>query len=283
MHVPESSRSSTQLIRPVLSAVPTEQVSIAHGIGLAHDAGNLLGALGLYCDLLELPGVLRPEHAHYARELRLLTHRSGTLINRLLADGDDLSRNEQSSAGPAQAVDPGHVVQQIDPLLHSLVRDEATLSIEIGPGLPSLPFDSEVLERILVNLTRNAATALIAQSCVNSEGPPIVGEIRIELAGSPAHLCLTVTDNGPGMSASAAASFLNPPPQAPGARRGFGHRVIHELVETTGGKLRIDTALQQGTRVQIEWPVPCGTTMDGLRGVHNFDSVFAPITTPFLH
>src|ERR1700712_3222287 len=62
-------------------------ISIAEGPGLAHDAGNLLGALGLYCDLLDLPGVLRPEHLHYARELRLLSQRSGALINRLL-EGD---------------------------------------------------------------------------------------------------------------------------------------------------------------------------------------------------
>ncbi len=31
--------------------------SIAEGAGLAHDAGNLLGALSLYSDLLAMPGV----------------------------------------------------------------------------------------------------------------------------------------------------------------------------------------------------------------------------------
>ena len=35
---------------------------VAEGAGLAHDAGNLLGALSLYSDLLAMPGVLHEEH-----------------------------------------------------------------------------------------------------------------------------------------------------------------------------------------------------------------------------
>src|ERR1035437_9942474 len=51
---------------------------------LLHDARNLLGAIGLYCDLLSMPDVLHPEHRQYAEELRMLGTRSGTLIERLL-------------------------------------------------------------------------------------------------------------------------------------------------------------------------------------------------------
>jgi hypothetical protein len=49
---------------------------VAEGAGLAHDAGNLLGALSLYSDLLALPGVLHEEHKEYANELRMLSDRS---------------------------------------------------------------------------------------------------------------------------------------------------------------------------------------------------------------
>src|ERR1035441_6527958 len=35
------------------------------GEGMLHDARNLMGALGLYCDLLSMPGELKPEHNHY--------------------------------------------------------------------------------------------------------------------------------------------------------------------------------------------------------------------------
>jgi signal transduction histidine kinase len=52
--------------------------------GLLHDASNLIGALGLYCDLLSMPRVLKPEHRHYAEELRLLGTRSAAMIERLI-------------------------------------------------------------------------------------------------------------------------------------------------------------------------------------------------------
>lgn len=49
---------------------------VAEGTVLAHDAGNLLGALSLYSDLLAMPGVLNEEHRENANELRLLSDRS---------------------------------------------------------------------------------------------------------------------------------------------------------------------------------------------------------------
>lgn len=58
---------------------------VSENEGLAHDAGNLLGALGLYCDLLSQPGVVSPEARQYVAELRGLGQRSSQLIGRLLA------------------------------------------------------------------------------------------------------------------------------------------------------------------------------------------------------
>jgi len=52
--------------------------------GLLHDARNLMGAIRLNCDLLSMPGVLKPEHHHYAEELSLLSKRSETLIEHLI-------------------------------------------------------------------------------------------------------------------------------------------------------------------------------------------------------
>jgi len=39
---------------------------------LAHDARNIVTALGLYCYLLEEPGVLATPFTHYGNELRLV-------------------------------------------------------------------------------------------------------------------------------------------------------------------------------------------------------------------
>ena len=52
---------------------------------VAHDARNMVTALGLYCDLLEEPGVLNPAFHHYASELRLVATASRRLVEKLLA------------------------------------------------------------------------------------------------------------------------------------------------------------------------------------------------------
>jgi hypothetical protein len=62
-----------------------------------------MGAIRLNCDLLSMPGVLKPEHHHYAEELRLLETRSGALIEHLIqllsqGEADVLAENTSSNA-----------------------------------------------------------------------------------------------------------------------------------------------------------------------------------------
>ena len=51
---------------------------------VAHDARNMVAALGLYCDLLEEPGVLATPYAHYGSELRLVAAASRRLVEKLV-------------------------------------------------------------------------------------------------------------------------------------------------------------------------------------------------------
>ena len=52
---------------------------------VAHDARNMVTALGLYCDLLEEPGVLSPSFLQYGSELRLVASASRRLVEKLVA------------------------------------------------------------------------------------------------------------------------------------------------------------------------------------------------------
>ena len=52
---------------------------------VAHDARNMVTALGLYCDLLEEPGVLAQRFLHYGSELRLVATASRRLVEKLVA------------------------------------------------------------------------------------------------------------------------------------------------------------------------------------------------------
>lgn len=52
---------------------------------VAHDARNMVTALGLYCDLLEEPGVLAVPFLHYGHELRLVAAASRRLVEKIVA------------------------------------------------------------------------------------------------------------------------------------------------------------------------------------------------------
>ena len=161
--------------------------------GLLHDARNLMGTIGLYCDLLSMPDVLKPEHRHYAEELRMLGTRSGALIQRLLEyPMQSPLTQRQSPQGPVagaawqagavcslalekvRAAEGGAVEPPAPVSLRTIIeRCSGLLSqvaggrmIEVSYGTAaSFPVSvgGEAVERILVNLVRNSAEAMRGQ------------------------------------------------------------------------------------------------------------------------
>lgn len=73
-------RQRVEAVVETLAAIHHHGESLAE---LAHDARNMVTALGLYCDLLDEPGVLAPAHRHYSSEVRLLAEASRCLVEKL--------------------------------------------------------------------------------------------------------------------------------------------------------------------------------------------------------
>src|ERR1035437_1721568 len=77
---PDSKR--VEVVVETLANLRSEGESLAQ---VAHDARNMVTALGLYCDLLEEPGVLGAPFRHYGSELRLVATASRRLVEKLVA------------------------------------------------------------------------------------------------------------------------------------------------------------------------------------------------------
>jgi signal transduction histidine kinase len=262
---------------PSTPPAPTRTTSLAESTGLAHDAGNLLAALGLYCDLLNVAGVLRPEHQHYATELRLISDRSSDLIQRLLAGPappppepaqpgtaaqlslpPELLHRRNTRASDALPAAPNHaaMLRNLAPVLERIAAGAAHVTVVTPVSIPSLDFPSEVIERITVNLVRNAAEAMrIQQASAPPSTLPSSEEIHVTLCVDDGCLQLTVADNGPGMPPPIAAAYLQPLPLPLGATRGLGHRIVHELVNASAGKLSIRVHPGLGTTFCLKWPI----------------------------
>jgi signal transduction histidine kinase len=244
-----SNRAATSVVRraavaPESSDAPIAQV--AEGAGLAHDAGNLLGALSLYSDLLAMPGVLHDEHREYATELRLLSDRSWAMISRLV---------NHSRAGVPAKVAELSVLPDVVGRCRGLLSRVAGRTLEVSYGLGAfqpVAVPVEAVERILTNLVKNAA-----------EATPWVGAISIDIEGVVAQenesadvrrrVRMTVLDRGCGMDQAAVRRLMQAGGISSANGRGLGFRVVRELVAISGGCLNIESQPDVGTNIAVEW------------------------------
>jgi signal transduction histidine kinase len=276
------------------------QLSTAmQGEGMLHDARNLVGAIGLYCDLLAMPGVLKPEHSQYSEELRHLGARSGALIDALMrslltrerskdlcpaaratvAEIDSAARREpeevEGPLGAASLVKPVSlrgIVDRCSGLLRR-VANGRVLALEFGPAAAApVRVPEEAVERILVNLVRNAVVAMEHCGPVHDSAGKTAGGIRITLGMLASRVGgarpwpfqqvrLSVEDSGCGMS-SRQVEWLLSGSRQPSGTHGIGFRVVRELVAASDGELQVMSAVGSGTRVQIEWPVAAASDRD---------------------
>jgi signal transduction histidine kinase len=117
-------RRRVEKVVETLAALDSRGESISE---VAHDARNMVTALGLYCDLLEEPGVLATAFTHYAHELRLVAAASRRLVEKLVT----LDANSfQASAFPASAFPEGNA----QTLLETAAGCRTVLASVAGPG-----------------------------------------------------------------------------------------------------------------------------------------------------
>ncbi|MGH9604931.1 MAG: ATP-binding protein [Terracidiphilus sp.] len=208
---------------------------------VAHDARNMVTALGLYCDLLEEPGVLAAPFAHYGGELRLVAAASRRLVEKLVSMDapaalpsapENRSQGRAfpgtgvgTAAGAAAATvaarrgraDRGDTLPSLPianlaaellanrNLLAALAGPAIGLTVEAEGGACPVRLTAEDLTRILVNLVKNAAEAMSSGGRIH-----IALGARAAAAGAKGWLSLSVEDSGPGIAANALEKVFEP-------------------------------------------------------------------------
>ena len=237
--------------RPVAAVAGDAAASIAgvaEGAGLAHDAGNLLGALSLYSDLLAMPGVLHEEHREYAAELRILSDRSWAMINRLV--------NHSRSGLPAEAQTEISVLPDVVDRCRGLLSRVAGRMLEISYGVGAFQpvrVPVEAVERILTNLVKNAAEATPWVGAISIHVEGVIEQAENERDEARRRVVMTVRDRGCGMDQAAVRRLMQAGGISSASGRGLGFRVVRELVAMSGGCLNVESQVDVGTSISAEW------------------------------
>jgi signal transduction histidine kinase len=238
-------------VRKTVDAPAAEVAAIAgvaEGAGLAHDAGNLLGALSLYSDLLALPGVLHEEHKEYANELRMLSDRSWAMIDRLV----NHARAGRSTKGQGEFAVLPDVVDRCRGLLSRVAGRTVEISYGVG-AFQAVKVPVESVERILTNLVKNAAEATPWVGAISIHVEGVLQQAENEVEEPRRRVVMTVSDRGCGMDKAAVRRLMQTGGISSANGRGLGFRVVRELVAISGGALEIESQPEVGTSISVEW------------------------------
>jgi signal transduction histidine kinase len=281
-------------MEPIQESASDEQVSLASGMrsagivaetpgslrtdvddlaGVAHDACNILTALGLYCELLDEPGVLRPVHRHYVDELRMVAASGRKLVEKLTGlraiDFGIPVGEKTAKVRPSLALDTIHDLASELIANRNLLAALAgpSISLEVVPNRCHLPvwLSAEDLTRILMNLIKNSCEAMPLGGRIEIALEAVISCPDIAHAARPSGVLLTVNDTGVGIapehldmifesgyttkteSQIANNSWLPP-------HRGLGLAIVRNLVEEAGGTASVESSIGNGTRFVIELP-----------------------------
>ena len=231
--------------------------------GVAHDFNNLLTIITGNLELLR--DRVKPDDSGYDEidELLRATERGRSLVQHLLAFS-------QRQPVALRELDIKRVIGETLVLLSRSLGSQITITADIPEGLPRVTGDGAFLERVLINLAVNSRDAILSD-CGNPAGSSCgsinirvdsvelsdVSRVTWEDLASGRYLCLSVEDDGPGMSADVRARAFDPffTTKAIGSGSGLGLSSVYGAVAQMGGGVRLSEGAAGGLLVSIMLPV----------------------------
>jgi len=222
--------------------------------GLAHDFNNLLAGISGSLELIQtrLTQGRMMDVDRYINAAQGAARRAAALTHRLLA----FSRRQTLDPKPT---DVNRLVAGMEELIRRTVGPSIAVEVAGDPELWPALVDPPQLENALLNLCINARDAM-------PEGGRIAirtTNARLDAESAQRHdmppgqyLSLCVTDTGTGMPPEVVARVFEPffTTKPLGQGTGLGLSMIYGFAQQSGGQVRIDSEVGQGTTVCLYLP-----------------------------
>jgi len=194
--------------------------------GVAHEVNNPLMAIASHAELRLADGNLPAEQRNEMQSILRQAQRAAKLLRGLLRF---VRAGEKRSA----TVNMNDVVRSaIDLVSYRFTIDEISIGGRLDPELPTVVGDANRLEQVIVNLLSNALDAL------RGVKPPRYLNVDSFIDDTGSRVCVTVTDNGPGVAPEIAQRLFRPFASTKGIRgTGLGLYISRQLVREAEGEL----------------------------------------------
>lgn len=218
--------------------VRTEAVGVL-AAGLAHDLNSMLGGI---MATAELVADRMPPGSMEARDLEAIVAqagRAGDLVRQILA----FSRQEMLSP---ENFDLADMVRAMKPVLRAVTGQ--WIALDTPSMSTALVFaDRGAMERVLLNLIRNATEAIIRSGERAGRLTVTTGFVRAGALPPSApfmerrdYATISVADDGPGVPPSIAARIFEPYFSTKDSGRGLGLASAFGIVKQSGGYMLLD-------------------------------------------
>ena len=144
---------------------------------------------------------------------------------------------------------PGSLNEQIETVLKlyqpQADRDGIDVLRYLDPDLPSVMLHSDSLQASLINLVKNAFEAM-------SDG----GQFVVRTYTTPRGVALDLIDTGCGMDDGTALHMFEPFYSTKNGGSGLGLPTARKIIEAHGGRISVQSEVDQGTKFMLEFPTP---------------------------
>ncbi|NIJ70450.1 ATP-binding protein [Xanthomonas sp. 60] len=238
----DRSRVESELMR----AQRLESLSML-AAGLSHDLRNILQPLLIMPELLKAR-TDDPKLHHFADVIAECGRRGHEMAQSMLS----FVRGSQAAS---EVVPIPHLFDAVELLLRANLPPSVTLELSVDDPSLAVRANYTEMQQVLLNLCLNGLQAM-----------PHGGRLWLDVRARAGHegadrLCLSVTDEGTGMSADILARLFNPFFTTKADGTGLGLMSCKRIVEGCGGQITVASELGRGTRFMLDLPIAAASPL----------------------
>ena len=260
----EDVTSRKELERQLMQAQKMEAIGQLAG-GVAHDFNNIVGAMLLHLQFLQMSPDLPSTTSSSLKELELCLNRAAALTRQLLVFG-------RRQALEFRRVELGQIIEGLAQMLKRLIGEHIEMTLREPRDPVWVEADPGMLEQIIMNLCLNARDAM-PQGGTLSLSPSAITVHPRQATNHPEarpgrFACLKVTDTGCGMDATTLSRIFEPffTTKPVGKGTGLGLATVYGIVHQHRGWIEVDSAVGKGTTFRVLLPL-CAESQQAMNSV----------------
>ena len=236
-----------------ISEVALEQEQMEHiehlslmgnlSAGLIHDFKNLIGGVQNIIEWCIMESRTQPGVSSALTKTIDYLEQANALMIGLLK----LNDNQEAEVPVVLRLD--HLVRDFEMLIKHICSAAIKVEIDVESGLNTIKAERSDIQEILLNLCVNAKNAML------DKGDLLLVSLKNVELDNVKHVCLSVTDNGVGMTEDVIAKIFDAYYTTSGSGTGLGLWMVHRKVTELNGLVEVKSKLAVGTTFNVYFPV----------------------------